>query len=331
MHEQGAFNGCLLVAEEGIPIYKGAFGFADKEQGRLLTEQSIFDLASVSKAFTAAAAMLLQEQGKLKLDDRLESLFPDFPYTGMEVSHLLHHTSGLPDYMDLFELYWDKQQIAVNSDVLNMLKIHQPAVHFEVNDRYEYSNTGYVLLALLIENVSGMSFAEFLSLYIFQPIGMKDTTLFNRRYSKTTLDNYAYAYLFDSAKESYVLPDFIQQHDYVIYLDGIQGDGTVNSTLDDMLLWDQALYSDQWLNRETLAKLFKGSSTNSGEYVPYGYGWCLEFADQKEGQIYHDGGWAGYTSMFTRYTARNRTLLILANFHNDLSALHKQIEAILLE
>ncbi|GIO08595.1 hypothetical protein J31TS6_46230 [Brevibacillus reuszeri] len=190
------FNGNIMVLDKGVPVFKGSFGFAQLASSMMLTTDSVFELASVSKAFTAMGIMILQEQGKLSYEDPIEKFLPDFPYMHISVHNLLTHTSGLPDYMELFEQHWDRSKIATNHDILELLKLHKPEVYFRPNEKYEYSNTGYVLLALIIEQASGTSFADFMNQRIFLPLEMEKTRVYNRRYSQESIDNYAYGYVY---------------------------------------------------------------------------------------------------------------------------------------
>ena len=171
-------NGTVLIAKDGEILYKGAFGRADFYSKRKLKINSIFNLASVSKPITALGIMLLVQANKLSLDDPIEKWLPDIPYKEITVRQLLNHTSGLPDYLELFACYWNNSKIAVNQDLFELLVKYKPERLFEPNERMEYSNTGYVMLALIIEEVSGLSFAEYMKVNIFLPVGMQNTEVF---------------------------------------------------------------------------------------------------------------------------------------------------------
>jgi CubicO group peptidase (beta-lactamase class C family) len=336
LYEEDGFNGCILVAEGGETIFSGAYGYAELDSEQLLTEQTMFDVASLSKTFTAMAVMILQERRDLNIDDTVDTYLTGFPYAEVTIRHLLHHTSGLPDYMDLFAEYWDESEIATNADVLELLIEHEPDVEFEPNEQHEYSNTGYVLLACLVEEVSQMKFAEFMKRHIFAPLGMTRTRICNRRLTDPRIKDYAYGYVYDEDGEGYVLPDDHDDYDYVVYLDGIQGDGAVNSTIEDLLKWDRALYTNELVSEETTASLFTGTWTNDEEYVDYGLGWRLDWQEIEDPEepaevVYHDGDWAGYTSIMVRNLTYELTIIILSNFDDDLEPLYVKIEEILLE
>ena len=310
-------NGAVLAAENGRILYQGSFGTAELETNRMLNDQSVFELASVSKPFTALGVIILEQEGKLRYDDMIERWLPDFPYPGITIRHLLHHTSGLPDYIELFLKHWDRNKIAVNQDVMNMLKRHKPDVYFPPNKGWLYSNTGYVVLAVIIEIVSGMSFAEFMKQAVFHPLRMHDTRIYNRRLSKETIPNYAYGYVYDVHSGEYVLPDELEETDYVVFLDGIQGDGTVNSAIKDLYLFDQALYTEEIISKESKDQAFTPGYWNEEEQFGYGFGWMIRNSSEKGKMISHDGGWPGYSSLMLRYIDQNKTLIYLSNMEQS--------------
>ena len=176
-HEQGIFNGTVLVAEAGKVIYQKGFGYANMDTKERLTPKSVFRLASVSKQFTAMCIMKLKEQGKLNYDDDLQKYLPELKYyEGVTIRHLLWHTSGIQDYMDFMPKYFPSDEY-LNDDVIKIMAKHHPKREFEPGERFEYSNTGYVLLASIVERVSGVSFVEFIKQNIFDRIGMSSTTI----------------------------------------------------------------------------------------------------------------------------------------------------------
>lgn len=314
LFKAGKFNGNVLIAEKGKIIYEKSFGFADFKTGRKLNRNSVFELASVSKQFTAMGIVLLEKQGKLKYEDELALYIPELgSYKGITIHHLLRHTSGLPDYMGLCEKNWDKSKIAVNQDVINLFQQLKPKADFAPDEKWEYSNTGYLLLATIIERVSKKSFADFLKENIFNPLKMKNSLVYRSRYQPQLIKNYAKGYALDSLKGK-ILPDELGKAYYTYYLDGIVGDGMVNSTLEDLLKWDRALYTDQLINAEDKKKIFSSVKTNTGTDTHYGYGWALE-----DNEIYgkiaaHSGGWAGYITYIERHLDQDKTIIILQNY-----------------
>ncbi|MED1943985.1 MULTISPECIES: serine hydrolase [Brevibacillus] len=326
--EQNNWSGNILILEEGKPFYQNSIGMANLETAERLSPHSVFELASVSKAFTAMGIMILQEQGKLDYADKVDSFFPDFPYDDISVENLLVHTSGLPDYMELFSQYWDKTQIATNQDILEQLIMHRPNVLFLPNEKYEYSNTGYALLASIVEHVADTPFADFLQQHIFQPLDMQHTKVYNRRYSPESIQHYAYGYLYSSQSEAFVLPDESSEQDFVIYLDGIQGDGAISSSLDDLRKWDRALYTEKLVKKATLERAFSPVKLTDNSLSHYGYGWRLH-EDQVTGKVVHHGGsWPGYRSWLRRYIQKDKTIIYLTNVDQEREWTEKVVEAV---
>ncbi|MBY8914875.1 serine hydrolase [Bacillus sp. YC2] len=315
--EKHEINGAVLAAENGCILYQGSFGAAELKTNRPLNDQSVFELASVSKPFTAAGIIILEQQGKLRYDDMMERWLPDFPYPGMTIRHLLHHTSGLPDYIELFLEHWDRDRIAVNQDVINMLIKHKPAAYFPPNEGWLYSNTGYVVLAVIIEKASGMRFAEFMKQAVFHPLGMNGTRVYNRRLNNENIPNYAYGYVYDMHSGEYVLPDKLEETNYVVFLDGIQGDGTVNSSIRDLYLFDQALYTEEIISKASKDQAFSPGYWNEEEKFGYGFGWVIQNSPEKGKIMSHSGGWPGYSTLMLRYTDQNKTLIYLSNMEQE--------------
>ncbi|HHY25325.1 MAG TPA: beta-lactamase family protein, partial [Desulfitobacterium dehalogenans] len=276
LQSEHLINGTVLIAKDGELLYKGAFGEAELDPKRKLKINSIFNLASVSKPITALGVMLLVQANKLSLDDPIEKWLPNIPYKGVTVRQLLNHTSGLPDYLELFAHHWNKSQIAVNQDLLELLIKYKPERLFEPNERMDYSNTGYVMLALIIEKVSGLSFAEYMKINIFLPVGMQYTEVFCPRLSEQAMDNYAYGYIFDVYKGKHVLPDEFPETDFVVYLDGIVGDGGIHSTVEDLYLLDRGLRNGALINEALLEEAYSPVSPKLENPFKYGLGWILE-------------------------------------------------------
>jgi CubicO group peptidase (beta-lactamase class C family) len=176
LHKNKQFNGAVLVAEDGKIIYSDAKGYANFSTKKELTVHSSFHLASVSKQFTAMAIMMLQEEGKLNYDDDVQKYLPDLPYQGITIRHLLNHTSGVPNilnYIPHFITFWDSCAVAQNCDLPFMLKRNRPSVQFKPGQRFSYNNTGYVLLALIVENVSKTPFNEFVEKEYLKDLGWR--------------------------------------------------------------------------------------------------------------------------------------------------------------
>lgn len=333
IREQESFNGVILVAQQGEPLLYEAVGFAELSQGqepaRMLTTASMFELASVSKPITALGMMRLYQAGLVKLDDPVSRWLPELPYPGITVRHLLNHTSGLPDYIALFSEKWDPAQIAVNQDVLDMLAAHRPAPLFAPNDHWMYSNTGYVMLAILIERISGQAYADFLSEQIFQPLGMARTIVYNRRLHPGAVPaDYAWGYVYRLEHHGYVLPDVVPEMNYVYYLDGLQGDGMVNSTAMDLLRLDRTLYGDKFIPPQLREAMFTPVTLSNGETFDYGFGWLIEQHPQLGRAVSHSGGWPGYATFLKRYIERDLTLILLQNGERDYNYTQQLIRSV---
>lgn len=313
LQKKDAFNGNVLIAEKGKVIFEKSYGIANEATKAKLDLQTKFELASVSKQFTAMGIVLLAKKGKLSYDDQISKYFPELAlYGDITIKNLLNHTGGLPDYMNLFEKKWDKSKIATNEDIVQLFAKYKPAAEFKSGEKFEYSNTGYALLGLIIEKVSKNSYGAFLKDNIFKPLKMNNTFVYRSRFQPKKVDNYATGYVLDSIGQK-VNTDSFGKEFYTYYLDGIVGDGMVNSTVNDLLLWDRALYTDQLVNDKDKTLIFGTSKTKDGKENAYGYGWVV--ADTKKyGKIAnHSGGWAGYTTFIERQLTNDKTIIILQN------------------
>ncbi|HVU56631.1 MAG TPA: serine hydrolase [Puia sp.] len=315
------FNGNVLVARAGKVLYQKSFGYSNFDTRAPLDEHSLFELASVSKQFTATGILLLKDEGKLSLSDTLRKFFPGLPYSNVTIRHLLTHTSGLPDYMDVMIKKWDHKKIAFNTDVIQFLATERIPADFRPGEKCVYSNTGYEMLASIIEKVSGEPFEVFMMEHVFKPAGLQHTRIYNTRRSGETIENYAYGYTYVDSLKKEVLPDSLKAMDFVFYLDGIVGDGTVNSTTGDLFLWDRALKDHKLLSAATQKEMFTPHSTfDTALKFYYGYG---EFLGTNEigPYITHGGGWPGYHTNLTRYPNQDLTLIVLSNNQSDASNL----------
>ena len=329
LYSKEKINGNFLIAEKGKVIYSHSFGLANETTKNKLNENSIFELASCSKQFTAMAIMILKEKGKLSLDDKIIKYIPEMSnYNGVTVRNLLNHTGGLPDYMELMDSLFDKSNIANNKDIIQIFNKYQPNILFEPNTKYEYSNTGYALLASIIEKVSGLTYADYLSKTIFKPLKMKNTFVYSRRLSPKKIDNYALGYVYSDSLKKYFLPDELKETNMVIWLDGIVGDGTVNSTINDLLKWDRALYTNKLLTQEAMKEVFEVATLKDESKTKYGFGWVIDDNADFGKITSHSGGWPGYVTYIERHITQDKTIIILQN-HDNVSIPVKSIRSIL--
>ena len=325
------FNGNVLVAEKGKIVFKQSYGFANYDSKRLLNDSSVFELASVSKQFTAMSILLLMEKGKLKLTDSLRQYFPELPYSGITIRHMLTHTSGLPDYESKMNEKWDRSKIAFNKDMIAFLATEKIPVNFQPGTRWEYSNTAFALLATIVEKVSGQTFTQFLAENIFTPLGMLHSRIYNTRRSlKDTIANYAYGYAYDDSLKKYFLPDSLADLNFVFYLDGIQGDGVVNSTTADLLKWDRALKNHTLLSEAIQNEMLKGQELmDTINKSFYGYG-VMVGKNEAGNFIAHSGGWPGYITFLTRYVDTDRTIIVLSNNSSNSPVIATTLEKMML-
>lgn len=300
LQKRAGFNGTVLIAERGEVVHAGAYGYGHHRRKDTLELSSSFQLASVSKMFTAVAIMLLYEAKRLDFDKPVQEYIPEFPYDNITVRHLLNHRAGLPRYMWLAEKHWDTQKILTNEDVLCLYNDHKPNLFFKPGTRFHYCNTNYAFLALVVERISQMSFQEFADTYIFEPLKMENSFVLDLKKEQKAADE---VIGYRRRRRGYlaVPKDF---------LDGVVGDKGVYASVKDLFLLDRAFYGDALLSHETLSVAYTGGSPELRNHN-YGFGWRMQ--TQREGIIYHFGWWRGFRSCFIRDIYSLRTMIILSN------------------
>ena len=322
LKEKDGFNGAWLYAENGEIVSKGVLGFRDPEDTLPITEDTIFQLASVSKTFTAAAVMLLVRQGLLSTEDEITKYFPEIPYPGVTVRHLLNHTSGIPDYFDdadwFIRIWKEENRVPGNDEILRFLRETEAKPYFAPGEGLHYSNTGYNLLALLVERLSGVAYEEFLRRNVFESAGMSFTRCCHIRRDGVPFENYARATVFDEGK---CVADVDSAEDGdVVAFDGLNGDDYVYTTIFDMLRWDRALREGKVLTLEeqqrmyTPGKLNNGSDAvyDEGDGLGYGFGWAVGRDEAFGLVVSHSGGMPGVATWFERFIDADRVLVILS-------------------
>lgn len=314
----------VLVKRGSTILFEKGYGVRDLRSGAKIDPETNFRLASVTKQFTAMAIMLLVHDGKLGYDDRLTDLFPDFPAYGRKITvrHLLNHTSGLPDYEELMELQesnggtkWTPEHQIHDDEVLTLLK-SQAAGRFAPGTRWEYSNSGYVLLGLMVAKVSDMPYREFLQRRIFGPLKMNRTLVYQQ--GLNTVDRRAYGH----SKENGKLVETDQSS-----TSATLGDGAIYSNVVDMGKWDEGLAEHALLNEKEMQPALTpvklpdgrlpprdGDSGNSGGpgLVSYGFGWFLD-SYRGHGRNYHDGETQGFRTTIQRFVDDRFTIIVLSN------------------
>jgi CubicO group peptidase (beta-lactamase class C family) len=300
-HNHGMFNGTILVAEHGKIIYNKAFGYANFETNEELETMTPFNLASVSKQFTAMAIMILQEQNKLSYDDTLSEYFSEFPEYANQITirHLLTHSSGIKEYIKR-GVHTPK---ITNQIILDTLT-KQNNLDFIPGEQYKYSNSGYVLLSIIVEKVSGMKLNQFLQTFIFKPLHMQHTYVHDD--SKPVIPNRATGHNM-----------YCEDIDYPVYETGSSG---IYSSTEDLFKWDQALYTEKLVKNETLEEAFQPYRLKNDSLSNYGFGWMInDFGWMKKEEndnkvVWHDGYTrTGFLTYFERQTNRKNTIIILTN------------------
>jgi CubicO group peptidase (beta-lactamase class C family) len=325
---QKDFSGVVLIADNGKPVYQKAFGYCEFENKIPLQTTDIFELASVSKQFTAVIIMMLKEKGLLNYDDSV-SKYLEIPYKGITIRNLLTHTSGLPDYQEIMDKYWDKTKVAGNPDCIDYLNKYAPPKHFEPGEKYEYSNTGYMLLASIAEKASGKDFIELCRNWIFRKLKMKSTDIRTLEEKKAT-KNFAIGHIYVEERNKWARADSFPSSNYTIWLGNRKGPGRISSTAADLLKWDNALYTEKLIRQSTLQDAFTPMKLNDGTISNYGFGWELR-NDPTFGKIVqHNGDNPGYKTQIVRYIDKKKTIILLNNnAHRDFNSIIKQLEAML--
>ncbi|MCU0453875.1 MAG: beta-lactamase family protein [Bacteroidetes bacterium] len=301
--QPGRPGGTVLVAEgDRIHLSRG-FGSADVEANIPNGAETNYRLASVTKQFTAMSVLILRDRGSLTLEDPITDFFPEGPawWRSISVKHLLTHTSGLVDYEDAMP---ETTTVPVlDCDVLQLVK-PVDTTYFVPGSRYRYSNTGYALLALIVERRSGLTFATFLQKEIFGPAGMQRSVAFENGIS--AVDRRAYGYSPDTASAS-----GFRRTDQSM-TSSVLGDGGIYSSATDLLAWHRALLSERLVSRATLDEAFTPHATSDDGKVRYGYGWMIEEAEG-ERVLTHSGSTVGFRNFILRIPEREFVVIVLMN------------------
>jgi len=321
----------VLVIHNGRVVFERGYGVTDLRTRTKISPQTNFRLASLTKQFTAMSIMLLVHDGKLSYDDHLTGIFPDFPQYGRAITirHLLNHTSGLQDYEDLMpqtdpKLLVEQTQIH-DSGVFELLK-QQKATKFAPGSKWAYSNSGYVLLGLVVEKVSGQPFHDFLHDRVFEPLKMTNTLAYVR--GRNEIPNRAFGHSLQSGtwKETDQSPT-----------SATLGDGGVYSSIEDLAKWDQTLRQHTLLNEKemqpalTPVQVLEGATEPDGAPAAYGFGWFLN-PYHGHFRMWHYGETVGFRTTIQRFVKDDLTVIVLSNSSNlDASALALQVADLFLK
>jgi CubicO group peptidase (beta-lactamase class C family) len=288
----------VMVIRDGSVVYTAGFGFADLDKQIPIDANSTFRLASVSKQFTAMAIMVLADEGRLDYDDPVIKYIPELDgYPGVTIRHLLTHTSGLPDYYDSMDT---SAGMPTNADIPAVIAAMNGPV-FAPGEKYEYSNSAYEMLPLIIEKVSGRTFSEFMQAEVFLPAGMDNSLIYDR--TEPEIANRAYGYEPDGRR--FKLNDYNE-------LNYLSGSGGMYATLEDFFAWDQALYGEDVVSSATLAEGFTSHKLNNGDDIEYGFGWGLDLY-RGHHRIDHGGSWVGFRTNIARFPEEKTTIVVLTN------------------
>jgi len=312
------FHGSLLVAKNGKILYSNQIGYKDFRKKELLNEKSAFQLASVSKQFTAAAIMILHERNQIKLTDTVNTYFPGFPYENVTIKNLLNHTSGLPKYFWVAEHKWKQKTAPTNSEMMSLLESSNVQRFYKPGRNFDYSNTGYLVLASIVEKVSGTSFSAFVKQHIFDPLEMNDSYVYsfeNDTIATNQLEGYRLYKKWRHLKINSTIND------------AVVGDKNVYSTAEDLFKWTIGLNNEKLFSKESLALMYTKGETVYGKKVPYGFGFRIK--DDKESKIYHHGKWNGFRTGLTQYMEDDLVVIILEHTsYEGIAALNKRVKNI---
>jgi CubicO group peptidase (beta-lactamase class C family) len=323
--EKNAPGMAAMLVRNGRIEYRKVFGFADLDARTPIRPDTQFLLASLTKQFTAMAIMILAERHKLQFDDTLAKFCPEFPAYARTITirNLLNHTAGLTQYDDILGVKLDENYFRSSksppapreltaAEVLQILS-RQEKLRFPPGDKFEYSDSAYVVLAQIVERLTGERYAEFLKETIFDPLGMHDTLVVDER--KQKVPRLALGY----AKRDGKWRDVTYSPENAVY-----GEDGIYSTINDLYKWDQALYTERLVSRATLEMAFTPGHTNDGKEIrtdllthpsSYGFGWFISSL-HGEKTVEHSGGWSGYATHILRVPSRQVTAIVLTNSSN---------------
>lgn len=293
-------NGGFLVAKNGQIIYERYEGYANFRTKTPITANTPLHLASVSKVVTATAVLKLINAKKIGLDQKVNTILKKFPYPDITIRTLLNHRSGMRNYAYFTNKkeIWDRHKILSNKDILTLMATKDIGLEFKTNTRFSYCNTNYAMLALVIEKITGLSYKDAMKQIIFDPLGMKDTYVFDyEKDKKTAIPSY-------KANRVEIGKD---------YLDAVYGDKNIYSTPRDLLKFDRARSATTFLEPQLLSQVFVGYSNERKGKKNYGLG--IRMINWETGQnfYFHNGWWHGNTSSYVTLRKENVTIIALSN------------------
>jgi CubicO group peptidase (beta-lactamase class C family) len=337
-------NGVMLVAVRDTVLIEYAYGELkltgepprrDVPENNRITETTLFDLASISKQFTAVSVLQLCAQGKISLDDTITLYFPNLPYRGVTIKHLLTHTSGIPEYFKFKYTVYGSAAFVDNQHLLQVLEKQKYAKTFQTGTKFEYVNTNYAILAALVAQVSGMPFEEYVHENIFKPAGMENTCFFTEIVGIDAKHGKKYADVDPKSEDVNVKPlpsdvpiaighrkgGVLAKYDR---LNGVLGDKGIYSNVEDMLRWANAMFVDyKILPKEWVDLASQRENQLKNGTLPasiYGYGYRIEESPEHGKLVYHGGLWNGFQNLFLYRPSDNVVIIFLSNLYNKAHA-----------
>ncbi len=324
------FNGQILIVKDNDILLDSCIGFTNFIDSAKINRTTPFHLASVSKTFTGMMCVKLNEENKLHFEDLVIKYIPQFPYKNVTIHELLSHTSVLPDYSNFITLEKNefiqrtrKDQLKnlsdvqlkyySNDDILDYIIKYSPSPVSNSRKEFQYCNTNYVVLAVIIEKITNMDYPSALKKYIFDKFGLKNTFVFNIK----NIEKYVPSY--KENNQVYGIEKF----------DLIYGDKNIYSCTIDLLLWDNILKSEAFLKKKSIDLSYEPKSVLTNQHKTYGYGWRLVYPIGEEKIIYHNGWWHGNNAAFVRLIKENAVIIILGNKYNEYIYSHKRFVDIL--
>ncbi len=317
-YSSSPFFGNILITKNNKIIFEKSYGFADAVNNKPLTNKNSFQVASISKQFTAYGIMLLKNKGLLDYDSLVNKYIPSFPYNNITIRHLLTHTSGLPNFWDDIRPNMDTTKSNGNKEVLEYLIQHKLPLQFESGTKFQYADIGYDFLANIIENSSGLSYQKFMSENIFKPLKMNNTF----GYMVTDIrriqnENLAIGHAYENGKFEYA--HLQPKYNFVFYLGNFYGDGSIVTSAKDLAIWDKALKECKLLpceiqNESITEPIFNGQTiyAKTNPNISYGFGWFIKNAPSGK-MVYHSGGHPGNSHIIYRLLDKDITFIFLSN------------------
>lgn len=327
IYKKNIFNGSVLIYNSEKTLFSNSYGFSNIEKQEKFNDKSQFPIASVTKTFTSTAILQLKEKGKLKIEDPVQKYLPDFPYPNISIKHLINNTSGLAQYYNLFDSLMKEQpdKTFSNQDLIPTFIRFKTPLSFLPGSRWEYNNVNFCLAALIIEKISGITYAEYLQKNIFGPAKMENTVVPHERRIKETnqVELYSYPNFYSTN-----LVDVTKLEDPFLINErsNFYGNGGIVSTAVDLQKYQIALFTNKIIGKKELEEALTATILNDGKKVTYilegqemsyGLGWAM-FTDESNGKIvFHDGSLSGLSSILIYNLLKKQTVILISNTGNS--------------